>query len=94
MYNTLTMQRDKASPAVVGELRTKQQSLDSHRLISESTPAMQKTLSTQLGLYPTPSPLLELSFDAFRYVVITVQTPRCISLIHVHVCILHSLHVH
>ena len=62
------MQADKQSPATVGELRTKHQSLASHERIRQATPSMQKALSTDTGLYLASSPLLQLGFDAFRCV--------------------------
>lgn len=43
---------------------------------------MQKTLSKQFGLYSTPSPLLELNFDAFRYCTSTIM--------HKHICEEHA----
>lgn len=68
LYIYLHVQADKQSPTTVGEPRTKQQSLASHERIREATPSMQKSLSTDTGLYPDASPLLQLGFDAFRYV--------------------------
>ena len=63
------MQIDRSLATVVGEMRTKQQSLEDHQTMAASSPAMQKSLSTEFGLHPTPSPLLAFSFDAFRYVM-------------------------
>ena len=73
------MQTDEASPRVIRELRTKQQSLESHKITNGNTPAMQKTLSEQFGLHPTPSSTLELNFDAFRYAYIR----KCSSTLYV-----------
>ena len=66
------MQADKQSPTTVGELRTMHQSLTSHDRIRQATPSIQKALSTDTGLYLATSPLLQLGFDAFRYVCMYV----------------------
>lgn len=63
------MQIDRRSATAVGEMRTREQSLEDHQTMAASSPAMQKSLSKEFGLRSVPSPLLALSFDAFRYVM-------------------------
>lgn len=66
-HHALQVDRDN-NPAVVGPMRTKDQTLEQMALIrSQRTARLKAALRTQYGVKETPNALLELPLDLHRY---------------------------
>lgn len=68
MTHTIMQAHRKESPNVLGALRTKAQALVAINQMSLLSPRDMAEFAKSVGLRPEGSPLLELSFDPFRFV--------------------------